>query len=159
MSNFACNKEKNSQCQKCGDCCHIRESIFPELNQDIRKRLYNNYGILYPLQLNTYTININSSEKKVLLALAKHMKLELSIKPKKIVFDKNQKLKVVDWFLDHKTCPFYTDTCTIYENRPKICRDFPKTRKKKSKEYLRPYDFESALNMAEFFIQKYTNTK
>ncbi len=33
---------------------------------------------------------------------------------------------IYDFFINHKVCPFLKDNkCTVYPNRPEICRQFP----------------------------------
>lgn len=157
MDRFLCNKNPKSICLRCGGCCSIREldSYSETEDYDIRRKLYEEFGYIYIYPLNRLTINLNKSEVKKLKQEALKINILLDILPKKIVFE-NNKLKVLDWFLDHNVCPFFDKElgCKIYEQRPKICKEFPFKVDKKHKNYSCDLNFDSAINSAEFMVRK-----
>jgi len=71
-------------------------------------------------------IAVFKKEKDLLLKLAKDKGLALSIKPLRGFMGKDGKICVFKWFIDHDECPFLlNNSCSIYENRPLVCRAFP----------------------------------
>lgn len=127
MSRFKC--EKKAPCLKCGGCCHIREKAFLDEKEDleVRRATYANTGIIYLYPMSRYTISLTQEEKEVMEKLAKEKRVELNILPKKVVIQ-DDKVVVIDWFVDHDVCPFYKNKeCTIYGQRPKVCAMFPET--------------------------------
>ena len=132
MPNMKFNCKKTLVCERCGDCCHIRQENLVKLTDEedykIRKKLYENTGIIYIFPLKHYTITLSKEEKETLEAEAKKLKIKLSIKPKKIVINKSKtKAEVIDYFMDHDICPFLKgkNICIIYNSRPQVCRIFP----------------------------------
>ena len=127
---FKC--KKTLKCVRCGDCCHIRQENLVKLTDAedfrIRKKLYENTGIIYLFSLKHYTISLTKEEKQILEAEAKKLKIKIKIKPKKITINKNKaKANIIDYFLDHDICPFLKgkNFCLIYNSRPQVCRIFP----------------------------------
>lgn len=127
---FEC--KKTLACVRCGDCCHIRQSELINLSDEedfkIRKKVYENTGVIYLYPLKQYTLSLTKEEKASLEAEAKKLKIKVKIKPKRIVINQNQtKAEVLDYFLDHDICPFLKgkNFCLIYISRPQVCRIFP----------------------------------
>lgn len=132
MVKFAC--QNGEPCNRCGKCCHIRENFHLEIADDIeiKKQVYKRLCVLYLYPFNKYTISITHEEAKRLKDIAEKRKIKLAILPKKVIYDASRdEAKVYDWFVDHEICPFLQDKneCTIYEDRPEICRMFPKIKK------------------------------
>lgn len=132
MSEPKFNCKKTLQCERCGDCCHIRQSELIDLTDEedykIRKKLYETKGIIYIFPLKHYTISLTKEEKQTLEAEARKLKLKLKISPKKITINVSKtKVEAIDYFLDHDVCPFLKDknVCVIYNSRPQVCRIFP----------------------------------
>lgn len=132
MPKFNFNCKKTLVCERCGDCCHIRQSELVKLTDEedykIRKKLYENTGIIYLFPLKNYTISLTKEEKQTLEDEAKRLKIKIKILPKKIVINRTKtKAEVIDYFVDHNICPFLKDQniCLIYESRPQVCRIFP----------------------------------
>ncbi len=126
MSRFECNKKES--CKKCGDCCHIREKSFLDSKTDLelRKKIFRKTGIVYLEPLWHYTVSLCEEEAAILRKRAKEKKIGLIIKPKKVSL-KKKSIVIQDYYIDHDICPFMKENlCTIYEDRPKVCRDFPK---------------------------------
>lgn len=123
---FACGKK--SPCVRCGVCCHIRDKAImsPHEDKELRRKIYDRIGVLYIYPMKRYTISISHDEKDILEKAAKLKKIELVILPKKIRIIEG-KYVVMDWFLDHDVCPFFSEEkgCSIYEHRPAVCRAFP----------------------------------
>lgn len=105
-------------CDRCGGCCRDIKRKFPETPHKILFRTGSNENIGLPLF---------EWEMKKLEEEAEKRGSEISIKPLQYFHDKKtEKAVIVTWHLDHSTCPFLGDnSCTIYENRPSICRMFP----------------------------------
>ncbi|MBR9676214.1 YkgJ family cysteine cluster protein [Candidatus Woesearchaeota archaeon] len=152
VSRFECDKVRS--CSRCGGCCVIREDKNLKTMDDlqIRKKIFGDHGVLYSKPTWEYTINITQKEKKKLESLAKTKKVMISIKAKKRIFENNE-LVILDYYLDHDTCPFYNErkkSCLIYEDRPKICKDFPHTKPNQKHDYPKPnINFEEVLEKIE----------
>ena len=97
--------------------------------------MYSKTGIIYVYPLDRFTISITNQEKEVMEERAKELNIKLDIKPKKVIIT-DGKIAVMDWFLNHDTCPFLegTDVCKIYNDRPLICQAFPRTKYTKEEE-------------------------
>ena len=123
---FNCNKTEKCSC--CSMCCHFREhDVVDDTDDDnIKRSLFVKTGVIYLYNLNKYTINLTPKEKEELLIEAKNRNIEIKILPKKIFLGEDY-IYVYDYFIDAEICPFLVDKrCSIYEKRPKICREFPK---------------------------------
>ncbi|GIU69619.1 MAG: hypothetical protein KatS3mg002_0855 [Candidatus Woesearchaeota archaeon] len=127
-------KNKNSKifiCTQCGECCHIREKkdISEEEEKAYFSYMYNNFGIIYFAKLSDVTITIWPEEKEVLEKIAKEKGVNISFKSKRGYYDAEDKsLIIIDYYIDADICPFFNrkaKQCTIYENRPLICRSYP----------------------------------
>lgn len=117
-------------CVRTGECCHIREQMSIDASQEktLKEHVYANSGVLYLYPFSRYTISLTHDEAVRMAAEAKKRKITLKIFPKKVLYDpKTHKAVVFDWFVDHDVCPFLEgkNNCTIYADRPKICKDFP----------------------------------
>ena len=118
-------------CTQCGECCHIREEKNIDKAQESKyfSYIYRKFGIIYLASLSEITINIWPEEKDALEKEAKSRGMELSIKPKRAVYDsKNDFLIILDYFIDHDICPFFDrekKLCTVYDKRPLICHSYP----------------------------------
>jgi Fe-S-cluster containining protein len=144
---FACKKQ--SSCKRCGACCHIRDKAILSSKEDkeLRKKIYEKIGILYQYPLKRYTISLSHEEKELLEKAAKIKGIEIKILPKKIRVIEG-KYVVMDWFLDHDVCPFYSEIdkkCTIYKQRPAVCKAFPnqflfELEKEKNDVFREPFD-------------------
>lgn len=94
----------------------------------IKVQVYRRTRVLYLYPLNRYTISLSHEEKARLERIGKERNVPITILPKKVIYDAvNDKARVWDWFVDHEVCPFLRgdNECTIYEDRPEICRMFP----------------------------------
>jgi Fe-S-cluster containining protein len=157
MDRFKCNKK--APCLRCGGCCHIREKEFLDKDEDlqVRKGIYAKAGIIYLYPMSRYTISLTNEEKTVMEKLAKEKKIKLRVLPKKVVIQ-DDKVIVIDWFVDHEVCPFYKDNeCTIYEHRPKVCSIFPEVHNKNIFEDIRVKPimlFEQAVEIAQNALNK-----
>ena len=117
-------------CVRTGECCHIRESLqlTDAEEKAIKHPLYQKTGVIYLYPLARYTISLTDAERLWMQAEAKTRHLAFKVLPKKVLYDaKTEKATVLDWFVDHDVCPFLESSnhCSIYANRPKICKDFP----------------------------------
>ncbi|MBU0461033.1 MAG: YkgJ family cysteine cluster protein [Nanoarchaeota archaeon] len=134
---FDYNCKKTLVCERCGDCCRFRspQSFTHAEDLSIRKAMYEKAGIIYIYPLDRFTISITDKEKDVFETRAKELKVKVHILPKKVIL-KEGKIIVLDWFLDHDVCPFLegTNTCRIYDDRPLICKVFPRTKYSKEEE-------------------------
>ena len=128
MAKFVC--QEGQPCNRCGGCCHIRENFHMEVADDLRikEQVYRRLCVLYLYPFNKYTISLTHEEAQRSQRIAKERSITLSILPKKVIYDAAKDKAIVwDWFVDHEVCPFLegTNQCTIYEDRPEICRMFP----------------------------------
>lgn len=99
-----------------------------EEDYKIRKKLYENTGIIYLYPLKHYTISLTKEEKETLEAEARKLNIKIKILPKKITINTNKtKAEIIDYFIDHDICPFLKNKnfCLIYNSRPQVCRIFP----------------------------------
>jgi Fe-S-cluster containining protein len=148
---FRCNKQPG--CLNCAECCKFREKPYLTEQEDImlRKKMYEKTGILYKEPFHRYTISLTTKEKNRLNKLAQEKNIQLNIRSKKYIILKN-KLKILDYYIDHDVCPFLKNNeCSIYKHRPKMCKDFPlndgpKTRLNINNSKIR---FEEALKLAD----------
>lgn len=129
------NKEKCKKCIKCGECCrHIRDNYKIEVKEEaiLKGLAFKNYGIIYLYPFNKYTLSLTPEEAKIFKKRAGELNIIIKILPKKIIYnEKNKEEKnefiVYDYFIDHNICPFLdkNNECLIYNDRPKVCKDFP----------------------------------
>ncbi|MBW3021782.1 YkgJ family cysteine cluster protein [Candidatus Woesearchaeota archaeon] len=127
MSRFKCNK--SGECLRCTGCCHFRENavLTDEEDYQLRKQMWEQKSILYLFPFHKYTISLTKNEKETLEKKAKEKNIKIKIIPKKIMLDKNLKPVVLDWCVDADVCPFLEgNECSIYEDRPEVCKTFPK---------------------------------
>lgn len=92
------------KCQRCGACCQ-------KFGHGSR-----NYLPLYDWEVKDFH------------ETAKKQNLKLDIRPVSVFYDSNTKeFFCVIYGLFNPPCPFYSSSvgCTIYENRPFVCRTFP----------------------------------
>ncbi len=119
---------KAGHCVRTGECCHIRESLKMDSAEDrvIRDQVYHSTGVIYLYLLSRYTISLTEKERAWMVTEAKKRKLKFKVLPKRVLLD-GKKAVVYDWFVDHDICLFLKNgnECTVYVNRPKICKDFP----------------------------------
>ncbi len=103
-------------------CCKDLRAKTLTINYDIdQKRL-----IHFLINPNNSGLALFYDEKELLIKEAKNKGIELSIKPFRVFYSKNNKITIFKWFLDHDSCPFLiNDSCIIYDKRPLICRSFP----------------------------------
>jgi Fe-S-cluster containining protein len=152
---------KNIVCRKCARCCSGFQSdagFHPEDDLIIRKRLYEASGIIY-LHPIPNKLCVSPEEAEMMVKEAKERNIQLKLLPNKLLYDEeNNKLIILDYVLDHGICPFLDNKlCSIYEQRPKFCREFPKIKSnmkelnRKIKQYhLRiTIPFEEAVEKAE----------
>src|SRR3989344_2421971 len=128
MSKFVC--QDGEPCNRCGGCCHIRENFHMEVEDDIgiKEQVYRRLCVLYLYPFNRYTISLTHEEAERLKGIAAARNTTISILPKKVIYDAAKDKAIVwDWFVDHEFCPFLegANKCTIYDQRPEICRMFP----------------------------------
>jgi len=135
MHEYEC--KRTLECKRCGDCCRFRppKSFSDKEDHDIRQAMYEKTGIIYIYPLERFTISITSKEKETMERKAEELNIKLVIRPKKLMI-KDGKIAVLDWFLDHEHCPFLKDdnVCQIYEDRPLICKVFPRSQYTKEEE-------------------------
>jgi|GEM_PF-6879254 len=117
-------------CVRTGECCRIREemTIDPSQEKTLKEHVYANSGVIYLYPFSRYTISLTHPEAQWMAQQAKRRGITLKILPKKVLYDPANSIAVVfDWFVDHDVCPFLEGkaNCTIYLNRPQICKDFP----------------------------------
>ena len=121
---------KAGVCVRTGECCHIREDVVIDPLEDKRMKeaVFDTSGVIYLYPLSRYTISLSEAEARWMKNEAKTRGITLNILPKRILYDEqSEKAFVFDWFVDHDVCPFLhgTNHCSIYANRPLICKDFP----------------------------------
>jgi Fe-S-cluster containining protein len=148
---FEC--KKTGICTRSGRCCHIRDKAIMDVKEDIefRKAMYAKTGVIYMYPMSRYTITLTKAEKERLEKRALEKKVQLHILPKKIMFINNQ-IAVIDWFIDHDICPFFNETeiaCTIYKDRPLVCKHFPKPYDPKLFEDTSKYDSGERMDFNE----------
>ena len=131
---FKCNKEP--KCKFCGECCKFPSANLTEQDEEsIKLSLFEKTGTLYIYPFNRFGLSISPKEKVILEEQANKLGKKIKILPKKI-FLTNNGIITYDYFLDAKVCPFLDNNqCSIYEKRPKICRQFPKV-ENDNKEFL-----------------------
>ncbi len=129
---------------------------------EFRKAMYAKTGVIYMYPMKRYTISITLKEKERMEKLAKQKKIDFVVLPKKIMIIDKQ-LAVLDWFIDHDVCPFFNEeeiACTIYKDRPFICRHFPKPYDSSLFEDPSKYDdgkridFKSAIAFCKKYFQE-----
>ncbi len=121
---------KAGHCVRTGECCHIREDISLSAAEEksIKAQVYRTLGVIYLYPMKRYTISLTENEKDWMEAEAKKRNLKFKVLPKRVFYDEaSNKAFVYDWFVDHDVCPFLRNgnDCSIYQNRPLICKDFP----------------------------------
>ena len=94
----------------------------------IKRAIFMKTGVIYGFPLKKLGLSITFEEKTILEKAAARLKINIRILPKKI-FVTERGVIVYDYFIDSDSCPFLkNNNCQVYEIRPKICRDFPKTK-------------------------------
>jgi len=149
MARFPC--QDGEPCNRCGGCCKIRENFRMDVVDEltIKQKVYARTRVLYLYPMNRYTISLSNEEKARLERIAKERNISISILPKKVIYDvKTDKAVVWDWFVDHEICPFLKgdNECTIYEDRPEICRMFPEI---KNEQMFEIQDFVKDISVSD----------
>ncbi len=107
------------ECCRCGGCCtNIRKLGTGSKEQRLIFRLPDDNNIGLPLW---------QWEAQQLQRIADERNINVIIEPLQFFFDKkSQRAVLVSWHLNHDSCMFYKPgECTVYENRPHVCRMFP----------------------------------
>ena len=122
---FRCNKAE--PCKFCGECCKFPSANLPNEDEErVKKALFEKTGTLYIYSFDRFGLSVNLKEKAILEEEAEKQDKKITILPKK-VFITDKGPIIFDYFLDAKVCPFLKNNkCTIYKQRPNICRQFPK---------------------------------
>jgi Fe-S-cluster containining protein len=144
---------KNNLCMKCGRCCSSFGSALPldaELDYRIRQKIYEKTSILYfnPIQ---NRLVLSAEEAEFFINDGKKKGINVKLAPNKVIYSGKDKIEIIDFVLCHDICPFLKDNlCTIYENRPRNCREFPEISSKEIKANgIMGCDFDSALKRAK----------
>ncbi|VVB74207.1 Putative zinc- or iron-chelating domain protein [Candidatus Tiddalikarchaeum anstoanum] len=115
---FVCRyKECKAKC-----CRELRSAIMSyDYSLDEKRHIH----LLVPA--NKATIGLSLEEKEKLEERAKELGIKLIINPLKAVITKDDEPVIIKWFIDHDSCPFLKKdySCSIYDDRPMICRAFP----------------------------------
>ncbi|HLD88949.1 MAG TPA: YkgJ family cysteine cluster protein [Candidatus Nanoarchaeia archaeon] len=121
------------ECNDCGECCRFIGRI--NLNEKERKTFndyyFDNFGIVYLPKLGNITISLFPWEARTFMRIAEEKKVKLNLLPKRVILDSKKKLMIiVDYYVHHNICPFYSEKefCTVYSDRPIVCRSFPVTK-------------------------------
>ena len=107
------------ECCQCGACCtNIRKLGTESRKQRVIFRAPDDSEIGLPLW---------QWETEQLQRIADERNINVIIEPLQFFFDKkSQRAVIVSWHLNHGSCVFYRHgECTVYENRPHVCRMFP----------------------------------
>jgi Fe-S-cluster containining protein len=107
------------ECVQCGDCCR-------RIGKNSKEKASTEDEII--LVLDEGTIEVFEWELERLKSLASKKGINLAVSPCRVVYDTRGDVKIVlTWAIDFDVCPFLSknNLCTIYENRPSICRAFP----------------------------------
>lgn len=125
-----CPPNQYPACQGCGVCCILRDKnrLPDKEDNELRRQLYDVTGIVYLYPIAKFTATLTEVEKTRLERLAKENNRVLSIRPKRILLDKKLRPVIYDYFIDADICPFLNGKmeCSIYNDRPLICHEFPK---------------------------------
>jgi len=111
---------KKFKCQHCGECCK-------DFKSDINHGEENNFISNIQFLINYPNLTLFSWEAKEFQEELKKINSKREVLPSTVLFDLEGKKKVViTYTLDTGECPFLKEEkCSIYENRPLICRIFP----------------------------------
>ncbi len=121
----------NEECKRCGRCCRsffTDVGITEDEDGSIRKAIYEKTGIIYPHPV-VMRLCMSPETAEGMKEEAKKRGITLKIIPNKVVYDaENDRAIIIDFILDQDECPFVSseNLCTIYEIRPRVCRQFPK---------------------------------
>jgi len=94
--------------------------------EKMKRYIFRKTGVIYLRTISNFYLSMAKEEMEKLKEHAKNLKINVEIKPNKVIFDKKKGAIIYDWFLNHKICPFYKGhACLVYEDRPVACREFP----------------------------------
>lgn len=120
--------EAKFACQHCGKCCS-RVSLDAEPSQESGavKEFPSFAKNGYVLFCHKPTLSLFDWEAERLEELAKVNGRKLTLVPYKAVYDLKTKTAIIlQYTFLEKDCPFHiSNRCTIYQDRPFICRSFP----------------------------------
>jgi len=105
-------------CTVCGECCTDFNIILNPWAED---------GVVHLAQDESIGVEIWPWEAKILAALSKETNAGLVLMPSNLMLEKGRDTAVVlSYLIANTDCPFVVDKkCTVYENRPNVCRYFP----------------------------------
>ena len=134
MSRFACGKI-SGECTRCGGCCRFEapKSLTEEEEETVLTAIFQKTGFIYPYGLSSPGLDIQSYEYTKIQRLAQDKGVNLELRPKKVLYDTKRQLTIVfDWLLPCTECPFLINKneCSIYPERPDLCKLFPDTGEK-----------------------------
>lgn len=129
MARFRCGKIPE-KCSRCGECCRfeVAKSLTKEEEESVLTAIFRKTGFIYPYGLSSPGLDIQSYEYGRIQKLAEEKGINLELRPKKVIYDAKRQLTIVfDWLLPCTECPFLQkkNGCSIYSERPDICKLFP----------------------------------
>ena len=111
-----------------GCCCKNLSERYTSKNKEIVKQ-FNESGPMYILlNPDEITLPISCYEVLPLINIAKEKGIDFNPRPSNVLIDdKRKKVLVLMYDLGYADCPFLdkNNACSIYEDRPLICRTYP----------------------------------
>lgn len=114
----------------CGHCCtHLTREVPPEEAASTRmfRAALRDLGVYHCGDAVTKGLSLSNAEAEALRRIATERGLRAAMHPRTYLLETRRRLAVVlDWHFPHASCPLYQDyKCTVYHDRPLVCRAFP----------------------------------
>lgn len=114
----------------CGHCCtHLERELPRDEAASIRafRGLMRELGVYHCGDAITEGLSLTNAEAARFAALAKERGERVRLHPRTFLLETRRRLAVtLDWHFRHVECPFYEAyKCTVYHDRPLVCRAFP----------------------------------
>ena len=117
-------------CRRCGRCC---TDIGGRFSEDESRRIeeafqtLEKYGLYLAIPPERFSIPLSPEEKILMEKLSREKGVNFNPVPKLILVNTEGIVKVIEWDLGSRRCPFYSEkkSCIIYRYRPLACKSFP----------------------------------
>lgn len=108
----------------CGYCCtHLHRDVSDDeaASTDDFRALLRTQGVYHCEDAVTTGLSLSNAEA------ARFVELGADVHPRTFLLEKKRRLMVtLDWHMPKSVCPFYQSyQCTVYDDRPLVCRAYP----------------------------------
>jgi Fe-S-cluster containining protein len=115
------------RCTDCGQCCTAIKETAGEEIRSVLDRSQGLNGFYFLPDTRHVAPYLFEWELEPIQRLAKEKGVRFRTAPRHVFLDARLlRVLVMEWTMDFTKCPFHAgEKCSIYENRPMICRQYP----------------------------------